>query len=561
MAIDGKTTLSALILSLFPSGTGNISAADNREYLGAILDSNVLQSFAAVTDAASVIPLSVASIDQNAPRLPTNVTSTVYQLPDVSLVKEGVTLIIINKTSVQRNISLFAGDTIAGLLQIDKPGVWTVTADPANNSWLSIFNLFNDLIELLATNETDRNKALFPQGDGSVAWESIGFIKIESTQDWIDNTVDLGGDKRQMLPGATYNLLTPVSRSFSLVCNGINAVRSDNFSVAIDTYTGSSNSSFESDNVAYGLVTRGVQMVSLSAQWLDFTDTFGFFGSNATVDCKDLGFFNANSGASVYFTENFQHGSSSLLTKGLTFDGSGFTISITNSAFLPDQSATLSMINLATSTWQNIRIADLESNAGAPNTVIEGLASGANLLAGGAGFVNHTNFGLSTTPLIGVSQADDPWIFTGNVGVPDSGTSLGGSVDSNATVTTIGTVNTPVQADVGVLAQTYESERMSMSTAGVITNDGINQAKLTVIFTGIADTASGVNVDFTFYVAKNGTIIPGSRGPVSLDAADPGGFVAQALVDLDPANNVSLFVECNSGTTNITIIDFSVTVK
>lgn len=109
-----------------------------------------------------MVPLSAVNIDQNAPRVPTNGAGTVYQLPDVSTVKEGVSLIIINKTDVTRNISLFAGDAVAGLLQIDHAGVWTVVAQPATNSWLSTFNLFSDLIENLNTNETDTSKQLRP---------------------------------------------------------------------------------------------------------------------------------------------------------------------------------------------------------------------------------------------------------------------------------------------------------------------------------------------------------------------------------------------------------------
>jgi len=58
MAIEDKSTLDALILSLFPTGTGNISAADIRQYLDDILDSNILQSFTAVTDVDAVVALS-----------------------------------------------------------------------------------------------------------------------------------------------------------------------------------------------------------------------------------------------------------------------------------------------------------------------------------------------------------------------------------------------------------------------------------------------------------------------------------------------------------------------
>ena len=218
MAIQDKATLDALILSLFPTGTGNISAADIRQYLDDILDSNILQSFTAVTDSGSVIALSSSDIDQNAPRLPTNATSTVYQLPQVSTIKEGVALIIINKAVLPRNISLFAGDTAAGLLGIDKPGVWRVVADPVNDSWLSTFQLFDDIIELLDTSETDANKILNPDGSGGVEWLNENPVKVTSKSDLptpsggvitlavdayeISGAVDLGTDVLNVPAGA-----------------------------------------------------------------------------------------------------------------------------------------------------------------------------------------------------------------------------------------------------------------------------------------------------------------------------------------------------------------------
>ena len=94
MAIKDKSTLDALILSLFPTGTGNISAADVRLYLDDILDSNVLQASTSVTDSSATIGLVIADIDENVPRVATNATGTTYTLPDVSTVKEGVTLVI-----------------------------------------------------------------------------------------------------------------------------------------------------------------------------------------------------------------------------------------------------------------------------------------------------------------------------------------------------------------------------------------------------------------------------------------------------------------------------------
>ncbi|MEE8599187.1 MAG: hypothetical protein V3S69_06745 [Dehalococcoidales bacterium] len=395
--------------------------------------------------------------------------------------------------------------------------------------------------------------------------EGIGLIPIKSEQDWIDNTVDLTGGRRQMPLNASYRLLNPVTRSFSLVCNGVNSIRSENFIVGADTYSGATNAAYESTTTSDGLLLKNLQTSSLLAPWILFTDALGIFGSNSLVIAKDLGSYTASAG-SIYFMENFQHGvGADPLTSGLDFTGSGFTISMTNCSCFPDNAVTFDLFDLGVSTWDNVRISDMEFNAGAPNTCISGAASGANLNAGGAGFVNHSNFGLSATPLSGVSSADDPWIFTGNLGPADSGRSLGGFVDNNASATAIsvgvGDDGNPIQVNLGVLATTYTSERLSMSTAGLVTYEGANNTKGTVTFGGLADAAAGNNVDYTFYVAINGTVIPGSRGRVNLDAADPGRFAAVAVTGLTTGDTAALFVENNTNETDITITDLTIIVS
>ena len=401
-------------------------------------------------------------------------------------------------------------------------------------------------------------------GDASSQLGSIGLVLISTEQDWIDSTVDIGGGRRQMGLNLSYRLLTPVTRSFTLVCQGVNAIRSENFIIGVDTYSGSINTSYESPTATDGLLIMNVQGVSLSAPWMDFIDSVGFFGSNSLVITKDLGQFNASSGT-IFFAENFQFGlQADPLTKGLAFSGSGFTVSMTNCTSFPDQTETFDILVFGISTWNNIRISDMEFNAGAPNTPMSGLANGGNLLAGGAGFVNHSNFGLATTPLTGISPADDPWIFTGNLGPAESSRSLGAFVENNISVTAIsvgvGDNGNPIAVNFGTSATTYNLERFTMDTAGMVTYVGTNDATVKILATGLADTAAGNNVPYTFYIALNGVVIPGSRGPINLDSADPGRFAAQAVVEVSTGDTLEIFVEENAGTTNITVSDSSVAI-
>ncbi len=395
--------------------------------------------------------------------------------------------------------------------------------------------------------------------------EGIGLIAIASEQDWIDNTFDLTGGRRRMVLNGSYRLLNPVTRSFSLVCSGVNSIRSENFIIGVDTYSGATNAAYESTTSSDGLLIKNLQTSSLLAPWLLFTDSLGIFGSNSLVIAKDLGSYTASAG-SIYFMENFQHGvGANPVTTGLDFSGTGFTISMTNCSYFPDQTVTFDQFDLGTSTWQNVRVSDMEFNAGAPNTPLSGLASGGNILAGGAGFVNHSNFGLSTTSTSGISPADDPWVFTGNLGAANSSQSLGGSVAGNATATVIGVGagddGNPIAVNSGGLATSYLSERFTLSAAGVATYTGFNPATVKVLVTGIADTASGNNVNYTFYIAHDDVVIEGSRGPVSLDSADPGRFATQAIMNVVDNSTLKVFVENNDDLTNITITDVNIVIS
>lgn len=392
----------------------------------------------------------------------------------------------------------------------------------------------------------------------SAAPDIPGVTRIASEQDWIDNTTDVGGDTRQMILNFTYFIVGNPEHGFTLRCNGVNRIASDSVISSSNDYTGPNTFAYECSNAAHGISFDNMTINCPGKTWMNSTAALFVATDRCSIMALGMGLCNAL----ITFFAFTRFGDVAVpFTTGMTFTTTGnISMDIVNCAYVPDNTAgALECVGLGSSTWDDVRVESTKFNLGGANIAIGGLASGGNLI--NAGFVNHCDLTGTTSPLSGVSTTEDSWVFTGNLGVPDSGASLGGFVESNATPTVISTINTPVLVNVGVLAQSYESERMTISTAGVVTNDGINPVRATVVFAGIADTASGTNVDFTFYVAENGAVIPGSRSPVSLDAADPGRFAAQALVSLNSTENTSLFVECNDGTTNITIFDFSVTVK
>lgn len=146
MAIQNKAELEALYASLFPdNAAGEISAADVREFMQAILDSLNLLANDPVEDNAAAVLLVATDVDANAPREAVFAGAMVYTLPLVATVQQGVTLIISRASSTSLSLATQGIDIIVGNLQESSPGIWRVIADPSNNRWVSEFTPFDSL--------------------------------------------------------------------------------------------------------------------------------------------------------------------------------------------------------------------------------------------------------------------------------------------------------------------------------------------------------------------------------------------------------------------------------
>jgi len=386
--------------------------------------------------------------------------------------------------------------------------------------------------------------------------------QITSEQDWIDNTTDSGGNARAMLLDKTYVIVGTVTHAFTLQANGVNRITSSAVITASNDYTGANANAYEITDAARGIAFDNITINCPGKDWM--LSTAALFLSTDRCSIQALGIGTCN--ALVNFFAFTRYGNiGAEFTTGMVFTTTGnVSMDITNCAYFPNQAtASLPCLDLNSSTWGDMRVESTKFNLGGTNFAITGLALAGNLIS--AGFVNHCDMTGSANALDGVSEHDDPWIFTGNLGTAESGSSIGAFVEGNTSVTVIGVGagddGNPILVNVGVLASSYIDERFSISTAGVLTHEGANPALKSVTFTGLADTAAGNNVPYTFYVAVDGVVINGSRGPVSLDSADPGGFITQALVGVAFGSEISLFVEENSGTTNITVSDLSVVVN
>lgn len=386
-------------------------------------------------------------------------------------------------------------------------------------------------------------------------------VLIQTEQDWIDNTTDSGSNARAMLVDKVYFIAGTVSHAFTLQANGINRITSNTIIKASNDYTGVNTNAYEITNAGFGISFDNITINCPGKDWMISTAALFLSTDRCSIQASAMGPCNA---LIIFFAFTRFGNTGSEFTTGMSFSTTGnVSMDITNCAFFPDQGTSVSCVDLLSSTWGDVRIESTKFNLGTNNVALAGLGSGGNLIS--AGFVNHCDMTGATSAIDGPSPATDPWVFTGNLGVGDSTSNLGGFVEGNATATVIGVGagddGNPIVVNVGVLASSYEDERFTMATNGQITYTGTNDAEVSVLYTGIADAAAGNNVPYTFYVAVGGVVIPGSRSPVNLDSADPGRFAAQALVNAPTGETIDLFVEENTGTTNITISDFSVVVS
>ncbi len=168
---------------------------------------------------------------------------------------------------------------------------------------------------------------------------------------------------------------------------------------------------------------------------------------------------------------------------------------------------------------------------------------GSASFVGGFKSVAGTFFGGSrdeSDPTVEVSQI---------VNVSPSVSEAFGHVDNNALVTTISTINTPVK--VNAVWLDVDKSRFSFSSDGRWTYTGLEDVRLSVGTLCTVDPAGGSDRDISVYIAKNGSVVAGSRG---FAAASVGSQISStAVVPFATGDYVEVFLANNSGTQNITV--------
>jgi len=192
------------------------------------------------------------------------------------------------------------------------------------------------------------------------------------------------------------------------------------------------------------------------------------------------------------------------------------------------------------------------------------LASGTKMLtATGSTNINVDNVGSATgtrifgagssTPLSGISPDDIRWIFLGNDEIPDTNPEGLLSLNTNAVNTVISTIDTPV-----LVAGTWVIEGVSFftgTTSGRLTYNGERDLSAPIDIVATIESDSGTNQDITTYLALNGTIIANSGKTNRVGANDPKNTTVLWQLTLTKDDFLEVFIENNTGTTDLLVID------
>lgn len=245
---------------------------------------------------------------------------------------------------------------------------------------------------------------------------------------------------------------------------------------------------------------------------------------------------------------------SSLVTpavSGITVVGTHFTIAVIESSIAGFSGIGL---DLTTSTLGTLRVDTTGFEVSNPSAVcISGLASSANILAGGSGLVAGCAFMVTggAAVLAGLVIDDTRYEFIRNSGLDDSSTQAFVTMHSNATFTTISSVNTPVRlagtwAASGNILRRFEFDNLT----GRLTYKGVKTITADISVATTLQTALGTD-NASVYIAVNGVVQSEIKMSTIVLVGSGNSLSFPASVSLATDDYVEVWIENNSDTSNL----------
>ena len=256
----------------------------------------------------------------------------------------------------------------------------------------------------------------------------------------------------------------------------------------------------------------------------------------------------------------------------LSFEG------LNNKSVLWGQSTGSKMINFRDNNWSGqtgaagsyiptgMNVMNCSGNTFHPRTIEIGIywdGTSATVVSGNISGNIFLISGLTTGALFsGATYNQIPSInIQGNQGISDNTAYSELNLNSFGSNTTIGAVDTPVQVDGGTSFTNPHSQLFTFSNTGTATYIGKKEQMLTLIASITFEPASGNNKIFSFYFAKNGSVITHCRSKAETDTGVPLEVSVSCIDEAEENDVFSIWVENNSDAVDVLVSDISVTLK
>jgi len=261
-------------------------------------------------------------------------------------------------------------------------------------------------------------------------------------------------------------------------------------------------------------------------------------------ECDHIGEF-TNTGVVTYTTLIIEK----INTTGATFAGSLIAFNL-DTILVQEFVGTL--IDFGTSTLDVVDVenATIFSDNGA-NVIVDGLANSGNINLGGNGALRVINIIGDFTSTGNILPSDLRWNFSQNNKFPDSVNRAYLSMPSNAVVTAIAVIDTPVLVS-GVWTDVADS-RFVNTTGGRTTYLGTRGIAATVDLTFTATKQGGGTDSYRIHIAKNGVPDVNAIAEFSSDTTRSPNLAIVSLITLVENDFLEVFVECTTSTSDILI--------
>lgn len=394
-------------------------------------------------------------------------------------------------------------------------------------------------------------------GSGIAVGVSGDTIVVSSSEVGATNTVIINQESDFPAPAAgvitltdntNYIIAANVSTSNRFILGENNAITANNIFSPVLTYTGT-GAMFTGVDVNFSLSSASFNCPS--ATFFDLsapTDAFirvniesitvlnclkaGIADNLRVLDITNIGFFNSDDGITILGA-----------TQWLLF-------SITKLAIV-STSATYIGIDFGTSIQNTLEMTSLFLVAPAGGIGIKGLPNSGNITADHLATCLAGTINGGLTPLSGISKDDIRWSFLKNTGISNTLIDALMEFNLNTSETVIATVDTPVIVNAVWVLQ--DSSKFETTTSGRATYKAEQDSHLPVdISIGVIAAGGGAN-DITIYLSLNGTVITNTGRTIEVSGSSPRTLSIPWQLDLTKDDYLEVFIENNTGTTNLIV--------